>query len=691
MCYIMCYIKGQRPKGRGLFALLYHHVTDTDHKCAVTGYDPIQGALSPPLRLRVHISAIFFLWTLLLLLWSSSLLSNDSDSDTIVETMSSCRYWNLPDAFWVTAVAATALYSCHFYVLFHVLQGVSLPCGPRPHKITRKPAWNDRHIPLPAVADKWRCVYAQDSHDITETVFAGTPGAKLTGEAAGRDLWTGTTKSQQQVPPQTGEKQQHRVDETLVQEMASGGRDAGFNPAVNPNSCDVPLRAQMIRAYMAAGNTPPITSTSSTSTTTRAADKSKQSNEPQTQRSVKEALHKAVHFYSMLQSEDGHWSGDYGGPLFLMPGLIVVWYIMGQPETMLGKDEVTLMKHYLVVHQQTDGGWGTHIESPSTMFGTTLNYVALRLLGMDADDPVCQLGRTFIQDNGGAVMTSSWAKFYLCLLGCMHWDGHNSVPPEMWLLPNWCPFHPGRMWCHARMVYLPMGYVYGSRIVYDRAETDPVILSLRNELYCEPYHRIHWMSTRHMVAPMDNYSPINTLMSVAHNCLARYETWPIFQPLKNYVRQRGLAFSLDYMKAEDATTNFIDIGPVNKVLNMLSMYHASGNNVNHPTVVNHLVRVADYLWVAEDGMKMKGYNGSQCWDTSFAVQAIYEADLLETFPQVTSKVWSYLERCQILSTPTSQAAPAFAYESAEQRSQYYRHVSQGGWPFSTSAHGWPIS
>jgi len=50
-------------------------------------------------------------------------------------------------------------------------------------------------------------------------------------------------------------------------------------------------------------------------------------------------------------------------------------------------------------------------------------------------------------------MTSSWAKFYLCLLGVMEWEGHNVVPPEMWLLPNWCPFHPGRMWCHARMVY----------------------------------------------------------------------------------------------------------------------------------------------------------------------------------------------------------------------------------------------
>ena len=41
----------------------------------------------------------------------------------------------------------------------------------------------------------------------------------------------------------------------------------------------------------------------------------------------------------------------------------------------------------------------------------------------------------------------------------------------------------------------------------------------------------------------------------------------------------------------------------------------------------HVLRVADYLWVAEDGMKMQGYNGSQCWDTSFAVQALVETGL----------------------------------------------------------------
>ena len=85
------------------------------------------------------------------------------------------------------------------------------------------------------------------------------------------------------------------------------------------------------------------------------------------------------------------------------------------------------------------------------------------------------------------------------------------------------------------------------------------------------------------------------------------------------------------------------------------LFHAAfGRNVEHDHVVHHMMRVPDYLWVAEDGMKMQGYNGSQCWDTSFAIQAVAECRLLDEFPVLSKKVWSYLERTQILSTDVSQ-------------------------------------
>lgn len=65
--------------------------------------------------------------------------------------------------------------------------------------------------------------------------------------------------------------------------------------------------------------------------------------------------------------------------------------------------------------------------------------------------------RSQITSNGGATYTPSWGKFWLAVLGVYSWDGLNPIPPELWLLPysKWTGVgyvHPGRMWCHCRMV-----------------------------------------------------------------------------------------------------------------------------------------------------------------------------------------------------------------------------------------------
>ena len=99
---------------------------------------------------------------------------------------------------------------------------------------------------------------------------------------------------------------------------------------------------------------------------------------------------------------------------------------------------------------------------------------------------------------GGAHHITSWGKFWLALLGVYAWEGLNPMPPEMWLLPysNWSGIgwvHPGRFWCHCRMVYLPMSYVYGRR---GTCKPSPLTEALRQELYPQPYGSIDWNKAR---------------------------------------------------------------------------------------------------------------------------------------------------------------------------------------------------
>ena len=53
-------------------------------------------------------------------------------------------------------------------------------------------------------------------------------------------------------------------------------------------------------------------------------------------------------------------------------------------------------------------------------------------------------------------------------------------------------------------------------------------------------------------------------METAFAAFRGYENWAP-RPLFNLLRRAGMAFALEYCEAEDGATNYIDIGPVNKV------------------------------------------------------------------------------------------------------------------------------
>lgn len=66
------------------------------------------------------------------------------------------------------------------------------------------------------------------------------------------------------------------------------------------------------------------------------------------------------------------------------------------------------------------------------------------------------------------------------------------------------------------------------------------------------------------------------------------------------------------------------------------------------SVKRHLSRIKDYLWVAEDGMKMQGYNGSQLWDCVFAVQAIIKTNLPNEYGLMLQRAHEFIKLSQVI-------------------------------------------
>ena len=349
-----------------------------------------------------------------------------------------------------------------------------------------------------------------------------------------------------------------------------------------------------------------------------------------------------IEFYRHTQTEDGHFAGDYSGPMFLLPGFVIVMYITRTLETILSIHHRKELVHYLKSHMleepllstntnsskctQADGiklsknkiisaGWGLHIEGSPTMLGTCLNYVALRLLGVPSREPFMQQALVFIRKHGGAEYIPSWGKFYLAILNIYEWDGVAPILPELWMLPKEFPLHPSKMWCHIRQVHLPMSFIYGLR---QRAPLDPLILSLREEIYCRPYRNVEWSTCSSRVCSIDSYNPIGKLCRFVFYLSSFTEKWLL--PAR--LRQSALKTVISHIKAEDINSKCIGIGPVSKMLNMLAIYYSDGPD----SIIfrNHVYRIPDYLWLSIDGLKVQGTNGSQVWDTSFTVQALFE-------------------------------------------------------------------
>ncbi|RMZ81528.1 hypothetical protein DV737_g2446, partial [Chaetothyriales sp. CBS 132003] len=383
-----------------------------------------------------------------------------------------------------------------------------------------------------------------------------------------------------------------------------------------------------------------------------------------------ESIDNALTFFSKLQLPAGHWACEYGGPMFLLPGIVITWYVTQTPIPEPYRIEI---KRYLFNRQNSeDGGWGLHIEAHSSVFGTAMNYTVLRILGASEDDARMIKARAKLHELGGAVNGPHWAKFWLSVMGVTPWEIVNPVPPELWLLPDWTPISPWRWWIHMRMVFLAMGFIWSKKFV--GPETS-LVRCLRQELFVEPYEKIDFTSHRNSIAPADNYHPKTWLLNLI-NFILVWVWIPLLRTASLAKRAEDWTWRL--IQYEDANTDWAALAPVNAPMNTIACFIQEGPESF--SFQRHLYRLHDYLWIDKDGMLANGTNGVQIWDLTFAIQAVFEAGLAQSpkWKPMLEKALDYLESQQIR-------------DEVVDREICYRQPRKGAWPFSTKVQGYTVS
>lgn len=240
------------------------------------------------------------------------------------------------------------------------------------------------------------------------------------------------------------------------------------------------------------------------------------------------------------------------------------------------------------------------------------------------------------------------------------------------LLPDWTPIAPWRWWIHIRQIFLPMSYISSRRFICPQT---PLVLQLREELYTQSYASIDFSAHRNSISPRDNYHPKTWVLNTIN--------WALVNIWNPYLRTDSLAkkaedWAFDLIQREDENTEYANLGPVNSPMNLLACYIHDGEGSY--SVKRHRERMYDFLWLKNEGMLMNGTNGVQTWDTSFLIQAVVEAGLVNEarWKPMLVKALEFLEDQQIR-------------ENCREQEICYRQQRKGAWAFSTKDQGYTVS
>ena len=324
-----------------------------------------------------------------------------------------------------------------------------------------------------------------------------------------------------------------------------------------------------------------------------------------------------------IQKPEGYWWSELESNVTMTAEFILLHKIWGTD----GKLPLHKAEAYLFSQQRKHGGWELFYGDGGDLSTSVEAYMALRLLGIPAEDEALKKAKHFILSKGGLEKSRIFTKLHLALIGCYPWKGVPSIPAWVMLLPNWFPFTIYELSSWARGSTVPLLIVFDKKPVF---RVNPEIKL--NELVTNS-SEIKKPSLPRSGTLADGF----VLLDRVFKAMEKLQLVPF--------RRRGLKAAERWvLERQEATGDWGGIIPA--MLNSLLALRSLNYGPRDPNVVRGMEAVERFTIETEDQLRVQPCV-SPVWDTALVVRALRASGLSANHTELV-RAGDWLLKKQIL-------------------------------------------
>jgi len=338
---------------------------------------------------------------------------------------------------------------------------------------------------------------------------------------------------------------------------------------------------------------------------------------------VATAIAASQEYLLSIQNPAGYWWGELESNVTITAEVVLLHKIWGTDQTRpLDKVEA-----YLRQEQRQHGGWELYYGDGGELSTSVEAYMALRLLGVPANDLAMIRARSFILQRGGISKTRIFTKLHLALIGCYNWRGIPSLPAWVMLLPKAFPVNIYEMSSWARSSTVPLLIVCDRKPVF---LTDSTINL--DELYVEGVDQVRWE-----LPQSGDWTDLFLTLDHGFKLAESLNLVPF--------REEGIKAAEKWiLERQEATGDWGGIIPA--MLNSMLALRCLDYNSSDPIVERGLQAIDNFAIETEDSYRVQPCV-SPVWDTAWVIRALVDSGFAPDH-QAVVKAGEWLLQKQIL-------------------------------------------